>query len=172
MDLCDQEDPPVESTAGDSTAPILAAASLCPALVDDNPDDWAILRQGCVPEHSLLDLPPWLKKRMTERVPRERLGKPVFPLQDPARAGQLIYPAEVDTKPAKMLLDPGASHCFMDWQWAQDNNIPIRACPETSINLFQGTALGAIKWTYLANHFVMGENFVRLEILGHQACPC
>ena len=45
----------------------------------------------------------------------------------------------------------------MDWQWAQDNNIPIRACPEASINMFQGTSLGAIKWIYLANHFVMGE---------------
>ena len=72
-----------------------------------------------------------VKKRLSTTYQRERVGKAVVPLEDPLKIGQLYYPATIDGKQAKMLYDPGASHCFMDWKWAVDNGIEIRACEES-----------------------------------------
>ena len=56
-----------------------------------------------------------------------------------------------------MLYDPGASYCFIDWNWADKHGIRMRPRPSTSLKMFQGMALGAIKWSYIANDFVLGD---------------
>ena len=136
---------------------MVGSSVICPQMIRDIPTDWALLRQAVIPEECDLALLSWLKKRLHDAHPRERVGKAVAPLEDPTLVGQLYYPAAVDGKSAKMLYDPGASHSFMDWQWAQDHGIHIRACPSSSLNMFQGTATGAIKWTYISNDFVIGD---------------
>ena len=45
----------------------------------------------------------------------------------------------------------------MDWNWADKHGIRVRPRPGTSLKMFQGTALGAIKWSYIANDFVLGD---------------
>ena len=119
--------------------------------------DQALMRQLCLPDECELALPTWLRKRWQDNTRRERIGKAIVPLDDPAKTGQLYYSASLDGKQGKMLYDPGASHCFLDWKWAQDNGIRIRACPQSSLHMFQGTAQGAIKWTYISNDFTLGE---------------
>ena len=82
--------------------------------------------------------------------------------------GQLFYPATLEGSLAKMLYDPGASHCFLDLDWARDKGIRIRPRPSTSLNMFQGTALGAIKWSYISNDFVIGDASYVWRFSGYQ----
>ena len=135
----------------------VASSVICPDLVDEMVPDRCLLRQACAFGEPEIALPTWLKKRLATTYPRERLGKAIVPLDDPHKLGQLYFPATIDGKQAKMLYDPGASHCFMDWQWAKENGIEMRACEESSLSLFQGTSVGAIKWFFYANHFNFGD---------------
>ena len=89
---------------------------VCWEMLPNTPPDWAILRQAYIPEDCDLALLSWLKKRWQETTRREKIGKPMVPIEDPTKTGQLFYSASVDGRQGKMLFDPGASHCFMDWR--------------------------------------------------------
>ena len=155
----------------EDTTPLKAGGVVCADHLPEMPTDWALLRQACIPDECDLALPGWLRKRMKDVQPRERVGKAVVPLEDPMKVGQLFYPATMDGKAARMLYDPGASHCFLDWQWAQDNGIRVRTCSSASLNMFQGTALGAIQWTYISNDFGIGDSSYAWKFLVIKPAP-
>ena len=119
--------------------------------------EWPSIRQVNIAHADDLALPKWLKHRLHDNAPRSKIGKAIVPMENPSETGQLHFATTLDGASAKMLYDPGASHCFMDWEWAHKNGIHIRPRQSTSLKMFQGTALGAIKWSYIANDFVLGE---------------
>ena len=124
--------------------------------IPENPT-WPTIRQVNIEQAEDLALPSWLKHRMTDQGPRTRVGKPIIPIDNPSVTGQLHFTTTVEGIQAKMLYDPSASHCFMDWDWAHRHGIRMRPRPCSSLNMFQGTALGAIRWSYIANDFMLGD---------------
>ena len=126
-------------------------------VVPDPPLTWPAIRQVNIEKADDLALPSWLKNRLSDHGPRTRIGKPIIPVDNPNVTGQLHFITTVEGIQARMLYDPGASHCFMDYDWAHRNGIRMRPRPSSSLNMFQGTALGAIKWSYIANDFVLGD---------------
>ena len=60
------------------------------------------------------EAPAWVHQRVVEQSSRCKIGKPIYPIVDPAKIGQLIYPVRANGVEGRMLYDPGASHCFID----------------------------------------------------------
>ena len=118
---------------------------------------WPQLRQLKLDGIPTLELPEWLRQKVNDNRPRKRIGRALVPLENPGETGQLYYKGHMDGVTGRMLYDPGASHCFMDYTWAKKNGLRIRPRPSTSLNMFQGTALGAVKWSYVANNFLLGD---------------
>ena len=123
----------------------------------DSSDNWPSIRQVSIDHAEDLALPLWLKNRLNDNTSRSRVGRPIIPTNNPHETGQLHFHVTIEGAQAKMLYDPGASHCFIDWNWADKYGIRVRPRPSTSLKMFQGTALGAIKWSYIANDFVLGD---------------
>ena len=124
---------------------------------DPDVTPWPSIRQVKIDQAGDLALPPWLKHRLSDNGSRIRVGNAIIPMDNPATTGQLHFKVTVEGAQATMLYDPGASHCFMDWGWANKHQIRVKPRPSSSLNMFQGTALGAIKWSYIANDFVLGD---------------
>ena len=121
------------------------------------PNNWPSIRQVSIDHAEDLALPLWLKHRLRDGTTRSKVGRPIIPTNNPNETGQLHYNVTIEGVQAKMLYDPGASHCFIDWNWADKHGIRVRPRPSSSLNMFQGTVLGAIKWSYIANDFVLGD---------------
>ena len=119
--------------------------------------EWPSIRQVSLASAGDLALPEWLKSRLNDSRPRTRVGQSVIPKENPNLTGQLHFTVSLEGSSATMLYDPGASHCFLDWEWAHKNHIKMKPRPSSSLNMFQGTALGAIRWSYIANDFVLGD---------------
>ena len=142
----------------DIVTPIpLATDSMFEAQIEPVPNSWPSIRQVKIDNAEDLALPLWLKHRLRDGTTRSKVGRPIIPTNNPNETGQLHYNVTIEGVQAKMLYDPGASHCFMDWNWADKHGIRVRPRPSSSLNMFQGTALGAIKWSYIANDFVLGD---------------
>ena len=125
-----------------STLPV--ESTVLPVTNEQTPP-WPSIRQVNIEQADDLALPSWLKTRLTSNGSRTRIGKAIIPIDNPSVTGQLHFSTTVEGVQAKMLYDPGASHCFIDWDWAHRNGIRIRLRPVSLLNMFQGTALGAIK---------------------------
>ena len=70
----------------------------------------------------------------------------MYPLKDPEKIGQVVYPSRLNGHEAKMLYDPGASHSFVDFEWAQRAGLRVQPVyRRTTLQHFSGTSDGAFK---------------------------
>ena len=77
---------------------------------------------------------------------RRKVGKPVYPLSDPNKTGQLFYPVSLQGYECRMLYDTGASHCFLDADWAKQVGLSVRRVSgKATLHHFGGAAENAVK---------------------------
>ena len=116
--------------------------------------------------------PSWVHQRVMEQSSRRKLGKPIYPVVDPAKVGQLIYSAMANGVEGRMLYDPGASHCFVDSVWAQKAGLRLSAGPtRTTLHHFQGSAKGAIKGLVVVENFQFAGQRYRWRFLAIHPAP-
>ena len=93
---------------------ILPVESTALSVTNEQTPPWPSIRQVNIEQADDLALPSWLKIRLTSNGSRTRIGKAIIPIDNPSVTGQLYFSSTVEGVQAKMLYDPGASHCFMD----------------------------------------------------------
>ena len=128
-------------------------------VVENNPS--LQLLQAQVLAHLDDEAPAWARQRGIMGGHREKVGRPLFPCKDPDDVGQIVYPAKVNGHSAKMLYDPGASHSFIDLQWAVKAGLRVHPIQrKTTLQHFSGSTEGAIRGYCLTKDFeVAGKTF-------------
>ena len=128
---------PAPTPTGNSvTIPNEEVTEAEPTLGEDSFGDqmqftWPQLRQIKVEGIPTFELPEWLQSKVQDNRPRKRVGRALVPLQNPDESGQLYFATSIDGSGGKILYDPGASHCFLDYNWARRNGLKIRPRPVT-----------------------------------------
>ena len=148
----------VEKEETEEAEEVKAASVVCYLPAGNEAGDVTLLRQACVTGLATDTTPKWLRSRLDDWCPRERVGKPLVPLRNPATTGQLILQVELEGKPAQMLYDPGATHCFLDLQWSRKNGLKVQDRPAIPLQLFVGTSRRAVQWTYTTSNLALGES--------------
>ena len=164
-----EEEEPAEVT--EEMEEVKAASVICYLPPGEDTDDITLLRQACVTGLATDSTPGWLQKRLDARCPRERTGKPLVPLKNPATSGQLIFQVQLEGKPAQMLYDPGATHCFLDLQWTKKHGLMVHDRPRVPLQLFVGTSRQAVQWTYSTANLLLGDTQYHCQFLVLEGAP-
>ena len=77
--------------------------------------------------------------------------------EDPGQTGQIILTVNLDGVPARTLFDPGASHSFVDIDWAREHDLRLLPLPRPmSLSMFQEGVRGEITMMCRTTHTCVG----------------
>ena len=139
---------------------------------DAGPAQGFSLFQACVQHTAAPNAPGWVKARLEEQEKRKKVGKPIYPLNNPKETGQLFYPVYVQGQLGKMLYDTGASHCFLDANWARQIGLTIRRVSgKATLHHFGGAAENAVKGVCHVDRLVLAGRRYAWKFLAISPAP-
>ena len=130
------------------------------------------LFQACVRRVAAPNAPGWVRTRLEEQESRRKVGKPIYPLHDPKETGQLFYPVHIQGHAVKMLYDTGASHCFLDAEWARQVGLTIRRVSgKATLHHFGGSAENAVQGVCHVDRLVLAGRRYAWKFLAISPAP-
>ena len=99
----------------------------------------------------------WVKVECQPQIMNPETQELVKLAEDPEKTGQLILTVDMDGVPTRTLFDPGASHSFVDTEWARRHQKKMVDLPRPmTLSMFQEGNTGTVAQICRIQHTCVG----------------